>query len=74
MATRLVAAELKAMKRPSLLIEGVLLSELPCVPSLEAESKVVRGWQPEVVEAPAAAAPVQVSRKKICVRPFCVAV
>src|SRR5262245_60503706 len=40
-AARLVALELKATKRPSLLIDGVLLSALPAVPSVAAESKVV---------------------------------
>lgn len=55
----MVAAELKAMKRPSALMEGVLLSPLPGAPSKDAESNKVCGWQPAV-------APVQVSRKKIC--------
>src|SRR5690349_19917466 len=64
---RLVAAELKATKRPSVLMEGVLLSALPGVPSAAADSRAVCGWQSE-------AAPVQVSRRKICAWPFCVAV
>src|SRR5579863_4433321 len=67
LATRLVAAELNATKRPSVLMEGVLLSALPWVPSPAAESKLVRGRQSE-------GAPVQVSRRKICAWPFCVAV
>jgi len=48
-------------------MDGVLLSAFPALPSALAESRVVRGWQSD-------AAPVQVSRRKICEWPFCAAV
>src|SRR2546430_1856692 len=63
-ATRFVAAELKAMKRPSALMEGVRLSALPAVPSSAADNTDVCGLQ-------SLAAPSQVSRKKICAVAFC---
>ena len=47
---RLPAAELKAMKRPSELMEGEWLSSSPAVPSAAEEMTVERGWQEE--EAP----------------------
>jgi len=63
-ATRFVAAELKAMKRPSALMEGVWLSALPAVPSSPADNTDVCGLQ-------SPAAPSHVSRKKICAVAFC---
>src|SRR5262245_7392548 len=65
--SKFVAAELNATKRPSALIEGVLLSALPAEPSGAEESKVVRAWQSEP-------APLQVSRRKTCEWPPCAAV
>src|SRR5207302_854550 len=44
-ATRFVAAELKAMKRPSALMEGVWLSALPAAPSSPADNTDVCGLQ-----------------------------
>ncbi len=63
-ATRFVAAELNAMKRPSALMEGVWLSALPAAPSSAADNTDVCGLQ-------SLAAPSQVSRKKICAVAFC---
>src|ERR1700722_1181415 len=47
LATRLVAAELNAMKRPSELIEGAWLSSFPALPSVPAERSAVCCWQEE---------------------------
>src|SRR5882757_4304392 len=63
-ATRFVAAELKAMNRPSALMEGVWLSALPAAPSSAVDNTEVCGLQ-------SLAAPSQVSRKKICAVAFC---
>src|SRR5579859_1606423 len=63
-ATRFVAAELNAMKRPSELMEGEWLSALPAVPSSAADKTDVCGLQ-------SLAAPSHVSRRKICAGAFC---
>src|SRR5262249_30437982 len=60
--TRLVAAEVKATKRPSALIEGSREKSFACVPSPATDTSLVEGVQP--------VAPAQVSRTKTSGRLF----
>src|SRR5438270_11109411 len=56
-ATRLLAEDSKATKRPSALMAAPTLLKLPCVPSPATDTRTVLGVQP-------AGAPEQVSRRK----------
>ena len=60
---RLVAAESKATKRPSGLMEGEALAPLASIPSGPTDRRVVAGVQPDET-------PIQVSRRKMSATPL----